>query len=142
MLQYINMKHRSVSKWFSSPKFLIVCMLLVLSSILIVSILLAYPAHAPEKTIPASETAITLEGTIVCLPHLNTDGPHTLECAYGLKTADNTYYALRDTIDHSVIGQLATDQKARVSGAFKNEPSEKYQDIGTITVEKVEILAE
>lgn len=35
----------------------------------------------------------TLEGEVTCLPHVG-DGPHTMECAYGLKTDVGEYYAL------------------------------------------------
>ncbi len=43
-----------------------------------------------------AETTV-LEGEVVCLPHRNTTGPVTLECAYGLKTDDGKYYALDTT---------------------------------------------
>lgn len=36
----------------------------------------------------------TLTGEVVCLPHKDTDGPTTLECAYGLKTDVGEHYAL------------------------------------------------
>ncbi len=36
----------------------------------------------------------TLTGTQVCLPHADTDGPQTLECALGMKTDTGEYYAL------------------------------------------------
>lgn len=36
----------------------------------------------------------TLTGTHVCLPHKDTSGPQTLECAIGIKTDAGEYYAL------------------------------------------------
>lgn len=36
----------------------------------------------------------TLSGTQVCLPHADTEGPQTLECALGMKTDAGEYYAL------------------------------------------------
>lgn len=36
----------------------------------------------------------TLSGVQVCLPHKDTSGPQTLECALGLKTDSGEYYAL------------------------------------------------
>ncbi|UPA22880.1 hypothetical protein K8942_01545 [Candidatus Peribacteria bacterium] len=36
----------------------------------------------------------TLSGEVVCLPHVDTSGPQTMECAYGLKTDAGEYYAL------------------------------------------------
>ncbi len=36
----------------------------------------------------------TLSGEVVCLPHTNTSGPTTLECAIGLRTDTGEHYAL------------------------------------------------
>jgi len=36
----------------------------------------------------------TLSGMSVCLPHRDVSGPHTMECALGLKARDGTHYAL------------------------------------------------
>jgi hypothetical protein len=36
----------------------------------------------------------TLTGTQVCLPHADTSGPQTMECAIGMKTDAGEYYAL------------------------------------------------
>ena len=35
----------------------------------------------------------SLEGEVVCLPHVG-PGPHTMECAFGLKTDAGEHYAL------------------------------------------------
>jgi hypothetical protein len=43
----------------------------------------------------------TLTGEQVCLPHKDTSGPQTLECAIGLKTDVGEYYA----IDMSLMSQ-------------------------------------
>lgn len=44
----------------------------------------------------------TLTGVQVCLPHKNTDGPTTLECAIGMKTDAGEHYAL----DFSLMSQI------------------------------------
>ena len=49
------------------------------------------PYESPQT--PADNRAM-LEGEFVCLPHTDTTGPQTEECAFGLKTADGKYYAL------------------------------------------------
>lgn len=36
----------------------------------------------------------TLTGEVVCLPHKDTDGPHTMECAFGMRTETGEHYAL------------------------------------------------
>jgi hypothetical protein len=39
-------------------------------------------------------TPLTLTGTYLCLPHRDTSGPQTLECALGLQTDNGDYYAI------------------------------------------------
>ncbi len=46
----------------------------------------------------------SLTGQVVCLPHVNTDGPTTLECALGLKTDAGEHYAL----DLALLSQQQT----------------------------------
>lgn len=43
----------------------------------------------------------TLTGEHVCLPHADTSGPQTMECALGIKTDTGEYYAL----DFSLMSQ-------------------------------------
>ncbi len=58
----------------------------------------------------------TLSGEVVCLPHADTSGPQTMECAYGLKTDVGEYYAL----DLSVLSQeqppLETGERIKANG--------------------------
>lgn len=58
----------------------------------------------------------TLEGETVCLPHRNTDGPQTLECAIGMRTDAGEYYA----VDFSLLSQerppVETGVRLRANG--------------------------
>lgn len=58
----------------------------------------------------------TLTGEVVCLPHADTEGPQTMECAYGLRTDTGEHYAL----DLSVMSQenppLETGQRISANG--------------------------
>ncbi len=47
----------------------------------------------------------TLTGEQVCLPHTDTSGPQTMECALGIKTDAGEYYAL----DLQMLSQPAPD---------------------------------
>ena len=99
----------------------------------------------PKKQPPApgvpTNTETTITGGVVCLPHKDTSGPQTLECAYGIKLADNTYYALRDSDStYANISLLPTGKQARVTGTLKEEQSDIYQSKGTFTVTKAEPL--
>lgn len=51
----------------------------------------APPAGEP---LGAQTQMVVREGVVTCLPHRNTTGPTTMECAYGLKTDSGEYYGL------------------------------------------------
>ncbi len=61
----------------------------------------------------------TLTGEYVCLPHRNTSGPQTLECALGMKTDADEYYAL----DFNLLPQDAMTLKT----------GDRFTATGTIT---------
>lgn len=44
----------------------------------------------------------TLTGEYLCLPHVDQNGPQTLECALGLKTESGEYYA----VDFMLMSQM------------------------------------
>jgi len=56
------------------------------------------------------EQPVVFEGKIVCLPHVNTDGPQTLECMSGLQTNDGKYYLLGSGTSHELISAAGTVQ--------------------------------
>jgi hypothetical protein len=62
----------------------------------------------------------TIDGTYVCLPHKNTAGPQTMECAFGLRAEDGTHYALDLTIlrESDAIPGLITEEPVRIEGTF------------------------
>ena len=62
-------------------------------------------------------TTVTLEGRYVCLPHAETDGPQTLECALGIRTDDGKHYAL-DLQGVGGTGDVQTEGRIRVTGSF------------------------
>jgi len=53
------------------------------------------PPVSPSEMIPAGK--ITVEGIYTCLPHKDTSGPVTLECALGVIGEDGNNYAV-DTV--------------------------------------------
>lgn len=59
---------------------------------------------------------ITLEGEYVCLPHRDTSGVHTDECAAGIRT-DTAYYAL-DFALASQTSELTVGDRFTASGIF------------------------
>lgn len=59
----------------------------------------------------------TLTGTQVCLPHRDTSGPHTMECALGMKTDTGEYYALDfGTLSQGLPPDLQMDERFSATG--------------------------
>ncbi len=83
--------------------------------------------------------AIVARGNVICLPHKNTSGPTTLECAYGLRDTMGRYFALRDTdpnysnISNAPMGTTMVE----VKGTFAPEENEIYPIVGIIDVTKI-----
>jgi hypothetical protein len=101
-------------------------------------ILESYPEQctAPNgKTytrIPSQEKAVSLKGEIVCLSHKDMDGPHTLECAMGIKTDEGKYYGI--TSEPYDMALSETGRKVQINGSLKLNSSTKYQSEGTVVV--------
>lgn len=55
---------------------------------------LNFIGRTPQDPASGNQETVALEGKFVCLPHRDTSGPQTLECAFGVETDDKTYYAL------------------------------------------------
>ncbi len=99
------------------------------------------PGTTPEPivVVPAAGD-ITVKGTMECLPHKNTNGPQTLECAFGLKDENGTHFALRDTDPgYKNISNIATGAPIIVKGTFIPSTDTKYQSIGIIEVASIAI---
>lgn len=80
---------------------------------------------------PVSFSSITVKGELGCLPHRDSDGPKTLECAQGIKTASGDYYAVSGVIDGR-----NKDGHVEVTGELQpTQRGSKYQSAGTIVVE-------
>lgn len=89
----------------------------------------------PDPSEPASSgERITISGTMICLPHKNTNGPQTLECAMGMKADNGKNYALADPKWKFLIG-IGTSEKITVTGTLKPPTSDKYDTVGTIELQ-------
>lgn len=90
---------------------------------------------------PITPYAATLEGEYVCLPHRNTSGAITLECAFGLKTQTDEYYAL-DFGDNIPPTNSVTGQNVVLEGivtpieSLSTNQWQKYDIEGIFSVEK------
>lgn len=77
-----------------------------------------YSVSVPSGTTPASSGEISVKGTYTCLPHKNTDGPQTMECALGMKTDKGLYYALDTSAVSPNPFDMATGQNISVTGTL------------------------
>lgn len=85
---------------------------------------------------------VTLDGTFICLPHKNTSGPQTMECAYGLKSKTTGFnYALDlGTAGPGVEAVISGGGTIRVTGyyvpamALSSDHWQKYNMEGVIQV--------
>lgn len=94
--------------------------LLLFIGLVVWLILLGKPSVDVVPPTEVNDQTITIVGTQVCLPHKDTSGPQTLECALGLKdSVAGDYYAL-DLSAYSEIdsNDYGMDQEIVVSGAF------------------------
>lgn len=88
----------------------------------------------------------TLTGEVVCLPHKNTSGPQTLECAIGLFAADGNYYALDTNLVPQDTSLLTTGNTIQASGIvtpielLSTDQFMKYDVKGVLLVESLEVL--
>lgn len=107
--------------------------------IIIFLIVVAVVAIAVVSVVRAPSTdknngGVTRSGEVVCLPHRNSDGPQTLECAAGLKVG-NTYYGLRNSnTDGAGLAEFV-GKKIEVTGKESTEKDSIYKIDSTILVD-------
>lgn len=85
---------------------------------------------------------MTLTGEYTCLPHRDTSGPVTLECAFGIKSDNGFFYALDSSPAES--GTIQTGQRISVEGnlvpieAISSNIGRIYNIKGVMQVKKIE----
>jgi hypothetical protein len=105
----------------------------------------AIPQQTPLGT-PVTPGKATLQGEYVCLPHRDTKGPQTLECALGVKAQDGNYYSLDMSAVTFPAGMINTGDAISVEGnlvpveALSTDHWQKYNIKGIVRVESVEKL--
>jgi hypothetical protein len=88
---------------------------------------------------PLAPYTATLTGEYVCLPHKDTRGPVTLECAFGLKTESGEHYAL--DLGNSDSSSFVAGQTATLSGTItplallSTDHWQKYNIEGILSIE-------
>lgn len=119
--------------------------LIALSIILTVSMLLIFFSgrlSAPQGIQSRAELEdgqeVSVAGEIICLPHRDQSGPHTLECAYGFKAEDGTYYQLSDpTSNSSLLASAPMNEKVTIKGHYSTDADSKYLQNGKIELTEI-----
>lgn len=88
----------------------------------------------------ATPKNVTLSGTYVCLPHADTTGPQTMECAFGIKTDEGEYYAVNFGASADAMTQFQSGAHVTAEGfivireALSSDHWAKYNMKGIFTV--------
>lgn len=117
----------------------VITLILILSGVYLIYSRSAIQVLPPVTVPPAGP--ITVVGTVQCLPHRDTSGPQTLECAFGLRDGEGRYYGLRDTDpEYRNVSSVPMNEPVRVIGVFVPRSDDKYQSIGVIEVEIITLI--
>ncbi|HEY1074289.1 MAG TPA: hypothetical protein VGE59_01135 [Patescibacteria group bacterium] len=122
---------------------IILGLLLIVGASLLIIRQSTHPIPLPSSSPSTSPKISTFSGTLACLPHKDTKGPQTLECAYGLKMAD-AYYAIDTTFFPVNIASIPIGEKVIITGdltpieSMPNASLEKYDIQGTIRLSDIE----
>ncbi len=93
----------------------------------------------PIDDVAVSSTT-TIRGMFVCLPHKDTSGPQTMECAFGMKANNGLHYALDFSDSSTSAFDLPMDREYSVTGllvpieALSTDHWQKYDVNGVIRV--------
>jgi hypothetical protein len=114
-------------------RLLIACGITTLFAVGIISVIILSMSHGADKAQTPS-TPVTASGTLACLPHKDTNGPITEECAIGLRTEDGRYYALQQL--GTTNAQTPFTKHVTVTGTLDPPTADGlYDTIGTIQVQ-------
>lgn len=135
-------KEKTFYTWVRSHK-IVIFVLLLLAIVAVAGIVSVVRAPGKNNT-PSNNTTTVKTGRVVCLPHKNSNGPQTMECALGLRGEDQKYYALKDEDsppDQSPLNGV-TNKRVEITGKFVETKDSNYNIVGTITIRKLKVLSE
>lgn len=96
-----------------------------------------------KNNIDPTPQNVTLTGTYTCLPHLDTKGPQTLECAFGIQTENGDYYAVNFGASAQAMNQFKNGETITAEGfvvikeALSTDQWQKYNMKGIFTISKI-----
>ncbi len=110
----------------------------------------AFEPQAPRVTPESVYRTESIEGVPTCLPQRGGPGmPHTLECAFGVRTDEGIYFALDlAAVPPETMDEISEASRVRFTGlyvpieAISSNLGRIYDVRGVMRVDSVEILAE
>lgn len=85
--------------------------------------------------------SVVLKGKIICLPHKNTSGSQTMECAFGLEDEQGNKYGLRDIDpEYKNLAGAVFGEQVVIKGTLNLASDPKYDSRGVVEVVSVETL--
>jgi hypothetical protein len=106
-----------------------------------------YNQKQGENIEPVTQYRGKLSGEYVCLPHIDQDGPQTLECAFGIKTDSNEYYSLDLNLLSQELPGIQVGDRFTANGlitpveSLSSDGWKKYPIEGIFTVtDSIELL--
>lgn len=96
-----------------------------------------------EAPIDSTPKSITLVGTYLCLPHIDTTGPQTEECAFGIQADTGEFYAVNFGASAQAMQQFQANARVRAEGfvvpkeALSTDQWNKYDMKGIFTVTRI-----
>jgi hypothetical protein len=122
---------------------------IVLGIIVVAGAFWFYPSEkavTDDRVMGVPETSYegTFIGTPTCLPHRDTSGPQTLECAMGIRFDDGTHYALDMSgvsgDFQSYTGRISVSGTVVPIEAISSDVWQKYDIQGIMKVSSAEKL--
>lgn len=99
--------------------------------------------NTPVQPLDGTPQHVTLSGTYTCLPHMDTTGPQTEECAFGLKTDSGDYYAVNFGASAGAMDQFQSNAHITAEGfivprvALSDSRWAKYNMRGQFTITRM-----
>ncbi len=128
-------------------------LLLLVPLVIVAGLLLALDARRPSPVNPGGTNTqpparATIVGTITCLPHRDTSGPVTLECALGVREdSSGAHYSVDTRLMASMIWtELPTGARVRIDGVLtpieylSSDHWQIYDIVGIISATSIERL--
>lgn len=139
MLMVNKLKPKKLTKKQRRAVTLLVILGVVMAAAFIIFGMLSpeYQGKVNNTNVP-NEGSIVIEGEMLCLPHKDTSGPQTMECAFGLKDEKGKYYVIQDTDpNYRNTASVVMNVNVEVTGTFEKGTSDVYPTVGTIKATKI-----